>query len=526
MPVKVAVIGAGSIGFTRRLMRDILSVPELADTEFAFHDINKKNLDMIAQLARRDIEANGVPATLSTSTNRKRSLEGANYVLNTTRIGGLDAFQSDIDIPLKYGIDQCVGDTLCAGGIMYGQRNIPQVLAFCNDIAEVAASDVLFLNYANPMAMNTWAATKFGGIDTIGLCHGVQGGHAQICQVIELLVNKGRKKTSRGYRTVTKKEVDIICAGINHQTWYVQVLFDGQDWTGRLLEGFEKHPVFHRTEKVRIDMLRRFGYYTTESNGHVSEYVPWYRKRPKEIRKWIDLSRSWIDGETGGYLRVCTEGRNWFETDFPNWLKEDPPVFDPGTRSEEHGSWIIEARETGRTYRGHFNVVNDGCITNLPDDAIIETPGYVDRNGLSIPKVGDLPLACAAICNNSIQVQRLAVEAAVHGDVELLKQAMMLDPLTSAVCDPPEIWQMTDEMLIEQARWLPQYRRSIPAARKRLASEKRLGTSKTKGAARLQTKTTAQLRRDKAAARSNADAADKGNMMSKPKKSARRSAAG
>ena len=295
MPIKVAVIGAGSIGFTLRLMRDILSVPELADTEFAFHDINRRNLDMIARLARRDIKANRLPAKLTTSTNRRRALEGSDYVLNTTRIGGLEAFQRDIDIPLKYGIDQCVGDTLCAGGIMYGQRNIPQVLAFCDDMAAVAADDVLFLNYANPMAMNTWAAIEYGGIDTISLCHGVQGGHAQICQVIEQLVK----------RPVTKKDVDIICAGINHQTWYVQVLYLGQDWTGRLLEGFEQHPVFSRTEKVRIDMLRRFGYYTTESNGHVSEYVPWYRKRTRQIRRWIDLS-SWIHGETGGYLRVCT----------------------------------------------------------------------------------------------------------------------------------------------------------------------------------------------------------------------------
>ena len=287
MPIKVAVIGAGSIGFTRRLMRDILSVPELADSEFAFHDLNKHNLDMIAQLAARDIEANALPAKLSATTNRRRALDGADYVLNTTRIGGLKAFAHDIDIPLKYGIDQCVGDTLCAGGIMYGQRNIPQVLAFCKDIREVAANDALFLNYANPMAMNTWAALEYGGVNTVGLCHGVQGGHGQICQVIELLVNKGKKPGSRNYKTVSKKDVDIVASGINHQTWYVSVQYEGEDWTERLLEGFERHPRFSETEKVRIDMLRRFGYYSTESNGHLSEYVPWYRKRPREIRRWI-----------------------------------------------------------------------------------------------------------------------------------------------------------------------------------------------------------------------------------------------
>jgi alpha-galactosidase len=146
MSIKVAIIGAGSIGFTRRLMGDILMVPELRDTEFAFHDINPNNLDMISQLARRDIKANNLPAKLTTSEARRDALEGADYVLNTTRIGGLDAFQLDIDIPLKYGVDQCVGNTLCAGGIMYGQRNIPQVLGFCKDISEVGASNVMFLN--------------------------------------------------------------------------------------------------------------------------------------------------------------------------------------------------------------------------------------------------------------------------------------------------------------------------------------------------------------------------------------------
>ena len=512
MAVKVAVIGAGSIGFTRRLMKDILSVPELQDTEFAFHDINKQNLDMITQLAKRDIAANNVPATIIMALNRRKALEGADYVLNLTRIGGLEAFALDIDLPLKYGVDQCVGDTLCAGGIMYGQRNIPQILSFCKDIREVAASDALFLNYSNPMAMNTWAGLSYGGVNMVGLCHGVQGGHHQIVKVIELLINKGKKPDSKGYKTVAKKDVDIIAAGINHQTWYVQVQYKGEDWTGRLLEGFEKHPTFQTTEKVRIDMMRRFGYYSTESNGHLSEYVPWYRKRTDEITRWISLDTSWIHGETGGYLRVCTEGRNWFKTDFPNWMKAAPPEFKYETRSEEHGSWIIEALETGRVYRGHFNVRNNGAITNLSDDAIVEVPGYIDKNGIGIPQVGDLPLGCAAVCNASINVQRMAVEAAVHGDATLLKQAFMMDPLVGAVCDPPEIWQMVDEMLVAQAEWLPQYKKEIPKANKRLLSEKRLGTRSTKGAARLKTKTIAEMKKNAAQARKNADAADKAGM--------------
>jgi len=465
--IKLAVIGAGSMVFTRKLVGDILSVPEFEGTVFSLTDINRRNLEMVAKLVKRDIKANNLPARVLTSTNRRRALEGADYVLNLTRIGGLEAFKLDVEIPLRYGVDQCVGDTLCAGGIMYGQRNVPQVLAFCRDIREVAGPGALLLNYANPNAMNTWAAAHHGGVRVLGLCHGVQHGHNMIARVIELLVNRGRKPGSKRYRRVTAGEVDIICAGINHQTWYVQVRYDGQDWTGRLLQGFEKHEQFSRTEKVRIDMLRRFGYFSTESNGHLSEYLPWYRKRPKEIRRWIDLHSGWIHGETGGYLRVCTEGRNWFSTDFPRWMQAPPQQFTPQNRSNEHGSYIIEGLETGRVYRGHFNVVNSGCIANLPDDAVVEVPGYVDRNGVNIPRVGDLPLGCAAVCNASISVQRLAVEAAVRGDATLLKQAMMMDPLVGAVCDPPEISQMTDEMLVAQLRWLPQYRKEIRAARRR-----------------------------------------------------------
>ncbi len=292
-----------------------------------------------------------------------------------------------------------------------------------------------------------------------------------------------------------------------------QIKAHGVDRTGDLLEAFEKHPEFSRTEKVRIDMLRRFGYYSTESNGHLSEYVAWYRKRPDEIRDWIDLG-SWINGETGGYLRVCTEGRNWFETEFPQWMKDPARPYTAEKRSEEHGSYIIEGLETGRLYRGHFNVVNNGTITNLPDDAIVEVPGYVDAHGVNIPKVGDLPLGCAAICNASITVQRMSVLAAVNGDDTLLRQAMMMDPLVGAVCNPPEIWQMVDELLVEQAQWLPQYGKAIALAKTRLDEGMAAGTLiATKvgyeGSARLKIKTVDEMRADRKAANKNAGETDK-----------------
>ena len=499
MAFRIAFIGAGSIGFTRGLLRDLLSVPEFHGIEVAFTDINASNLEMVRALCQRDIDDNGLRIRIEATTDRRQALKGANYVICTIRVGGLEAFATDIDIPLQYGVDQCVGDTLSAGGIMYGQRGIAAMLDICKDIREVADQNVLLLNYANPMAMLTWACNKYGGVRTVGLCHGVQGGHWQIAEAFGL----------------KKEEVDIVCAGINHQTWYVQIRHKGEDLTGKLLEAFEKHPDFSRTEKVRIDMLRRFGYYSTESNGHLSEYVPWYRKRLEDIEQWIDLG-SWINGETGGYLRVCTEGRNWFETDFPNWMKEPALVYASENRSEEHGSYIIEGLETGRVYRGHFNVVNRGTIANLPDDAIIEAPGYVDRNGISMPRVGELPLGPAAVCNVSISVQRLAVEAAVRGDDKLLRQAFMMDPLVGAVCDPNEIWQMVDEMLVAGERWLPQYGAAIAEAKARLAAGKRVPTREGyRGAARLHVKTVGEMQQDREAATKNAGEADKGKERAK-----------
>jgi alpha-galactosidase len=510
--ITIAMVGAGSIGFTRRLVRDILAVPELADTQFRFTDISKRNLDMVSRLCRRDIAANGLPAKVISTTDRRRAIAGADYIICTIRQGGLEAFKLDIDIPLGYGIDQCVGDTLCAGGIMYGQRTIPAMLEFCSDIRQLARPGALLLNYSNPMAMNTWACTRHGQVNTVGLCHGVQGAQWQIARALQQWARK--QGMIRPGQKIHRRDIDFVFAGINHQTWCIRAAWRGVDLLPMLLDLLGAVDEFRRTEKCRLDVLGRFGYYCTESNGHLSEYLPWYRKRAGQIMKWIDVGQDWIHGETGGYLRYCTEGRNWFETDFPRWMRQPPPRITARDRSEEHGSYIIEALETGRVYRGHFNVVNRGIITNLPDGCIVEVPGYADRNGISIPVVGDLPLACAATCAASVRVQEMSVEAAVRGDVTLLKQAMLHDPLTAAVCDPEEIWQLADDMLIAQARWLPQYRSHIPAARRRLAEARGNGTRvkllQTEGVARLRARTAAELAAGRCQADVDAAVADGG----------------
>jgi alpha-galactosidase len=478
---KIAIIGAGSVGFTRTLVRDILCVPELQDVEFALTDINEHNLAMVTQILERVVAVNRLPTRISATTDRRAGLSGARYVINCARVGGLEAFADDIRIPLQYGVDQCVGDTICAGGILYGQRSISAILDFCQDIREVAEPGAQMLNYANPMAMNTWAAIDYGGVETIGLCHGVQHGWRQIAEALGA-ENPG--------------DVEYICAGINHQTWYIDLRYKGRRVTkDELVAAYEGHPVLSRQEKVRIDVLKRFGVYSTESNGHLSEYLPWYRKRPEEIARWIDMSE-WIHGETGGYLRVCMEGRNWFEEEFPRFLSDAEMPIDPARRTTEHASYIIEALETGRPYRGHFNVKNKGLITNLPQDAIVESTGFADRFGLNMVAGLTLPDACAAPCVASINVQRMAVKAAVTGDVDLLKLAVLNDPLVGAICTPDEVWQMVDELLVAQALWLPQYAGAIDAAKTRLAG-KQVPKRDWQGAAPLPVRSIEELREER-----------------------------
>ena len=482
MTFKITIIGAGSVGFTKKLVQDILKVPEFTGVEIALTDISAHNLDMIAQIIRRIVSVNNLPATVTATTDRREALAGARYVMNCVRIGGLEAFADDIRIPLKYGVDQCVGDTICAGGLLYAQRGIMAMMEFCKDIREVCEPEALLLNYANPMAMMTWAVVEHGGVRSVGLCHGVQNGHRQISRALG----------------VPMAEVDIVCSGINHQTWYLDIRHNGRK-VGKeeLVAAFEAHPVFSKQEKVRIDVLKRFGFYSTESNGHLSEYLPWYRKRPDQILDWISTDE-WIHGETGGYLRYSTENRNWFEEDFPKFLEEAGGSLADYERTDEHASHILEALETGRTYRGHFNVRNGGVIRNLAEDCIIESPGFVDRFGINMVEGIILPDACAATCSASVNVQRMGMRAAMTGDLDLLKQAVLHDPLVGAICTPEEVWQMVDEMVVAQAQWLPQYAAAVPGAVERLKVPK-VKTRDWAGAARLEVRTVTQLRDAKAA---------------------------
>lgn len=438
--IKIAVIGAGSVGFTGRLFMDIVASPALQDTEFRFMDISKEAVEMAAALCRKMVEGKGVSAKIITTTDRKEALRGADYVISTVRVGGLDAMAYDVEIPLKYGVDQCVGDTLGPGGIFYAQRTIPVLLDIARDMREVCP-DALFANYSNPMAMNSWAVRREGGVRYVGLCHGVQHGAHQIAMALG----------------VPEGELEYICAGINHQTWFIKVTHKGIELTDRVLDGFKKNEELMKTEPLRIDVMERFGYYSTESNGHLSEYLPWYRKGSQEQKDRWYSHENWGGGETAGYLHACRERDKEYRENCPKWLSGELETIQFGDRSNEHISYIIEALETGRRYWGCFNVGNTGLITNLPDGCTVELPCIADSNGIQPTFVGDLPLQCAATCRASISVQEMAVEAALTGNRQLVKLAVLHDPLTAAVCTPDQVWAMCDEMFDALAPWLPQF---------------------------------------------------------------------
>ncbi len=423
---KVAMIGAGSVGFTRRLFMDILAVPELRDTEFRLMDISQENLDMSASLCRKMAQDNNLPAKVIATTDRREALADADYVICTIRVGGLEAFAHDIEIPLKYGVDQCVGDTLGPGGVFYALRTIPVLLDIAKDMRELCPN-ALLLNYSNPMAMNCWALRLAGGVRHVGLCHGVQGGAIQIAHALGIPV----------------EEMQYVCAGINHQTWFIKIWHNGVDLTGKLPSAFKSNAELMKHEPLRADVLERFGYYSTESNGHLSEYLPWYRKGSQEQKdRWCD-KEFWSGGDTGGYLRCCLESQDEYCRNYSKWLSGELDMIKLGDRSHEHGSYIIEE--------------NTGLITNLPDGCTVELPCIVDGTGIHPTFVGELPPQCAATCRASISVQELAVKAALNGDRQLVKLALLHDPLTGAVCTPDQVWKMADEMFEALAPWLPQF---------------------------------------------------------------------
>ncbi len=429
---KIAIIGAGSIIFCKTLIQDVLATKGLEDTEFALMAPSTKRTPQVERFVNRVIAENNLPAKVYVTTDRRDAVRDADYIIATFQVGGIKGFEYDYKIPLKYGVDQCIGDTLGPGGVFRALRSIPVMLDLAKDIEELSP-DAYLLNYVNPMAMVCWSLGKTK-VKFVGLCHGVQ-------TTLDLI---------SGYAEVPKDEIDFLCAGINHMAWFLKLEHKGKDLYPILREKFEK-PEYYVNEKVRGEVFRHFGYFMTESTGHLAEYVPYFRKNKKALELYCD--EPGFGGESGAYYYWCESvGEKYNEQDI---LAGESAKLPP--RSIEYGSYVIEAIETGRTFKLNGNVINGGMITNLPPDCCAEGPIYVDKLGLHKTVVGDLPPQCAALNLTNINVQRLAVEAAITGDPEHIVHACALDPLASAVLTLKEIRDMAGEMLETQKEWLPQF---------------------------------------------------------------------
>ena len=434
MSRKIAMIGAGSVVFCKTLMSDILATPALADSEFALMSPTESKLRRMEAFANRMIADNNLPAKAWATTSREDAIRDADFVVVMIQVGGFHAYGVDYEIPLKYGVDQCIGDTLGPGGVFRGQRHISVLVDIAKDMERLAKPGAVMLQYANPMAANCLALGRVSNVPFVGLCHGVQ-------TTLDLVA---------GYCNVPKAEIDFTCGGINHMDWFLTLAHKGRDLYPELRDMFER-PEYYKNEKVRGEVFRQFGYFMTESTGHLSEYVPWFRHRKDALALYCDEPA--FGGESGAYYK-------WGKAMAEKYEKVDPLQFETTAidgRSVEYCSYILEGIVTGNPFKFMGNVRNDGYISNLPQGCCVEVPTIADANGLHPQAIGNLPPQCAALCQTNINVQSLCADAALSGDPEHLVHALALDPLTAAVCTLREIREMTQEMLTELRPYLPQF---------------------------------------------------------------------
>jgi alpha-galactosidase len=432
---KIVIIGAGSHVFTKNLITDFLSYPELRGSTISLMDIDRERLGLATAFAERLVEQHGLETVVESTTDRREALEGADYVVLSIRVGGLEANRLDLEIPAKYGIIQGIGDTIGPGGVFYGLRHIPVILDICRDMEDLCP-EAWLLNYTNPMAMICWAVNDYSRVKNVGLCHSVQGTASELAR----------------YLGAPMEEVSYWVAGINHMAWFLELRWRGEDAYPLLRERLRDPAVYSGPEAhwagpdiVRVEMFKALGYFVTESSQHMSEYVPYFRKRPELLERFRLEYR--LDAMEG-----MLERRAKAEEEMRQMVSGDEPI--PIRRSREYCSYIIHSVETGTPRRVNVNVRNDGLITNLPGGCCVEVPCLVDRNGVHPCFVGDLPPQCAALNRTNINVQELGVLAAVEKDRELAFQAILLDPLTSSVLTIDETRSMVDEMFEAEAGYL------------------------------------------------------------------------
>lgn len=446
---KITFIGAGSVVFTRNLLRDVLSFPELAGSEVSLMDVDAQRLARISALADKMIGQERASLRESATTDRREALSGADYVVITIQVGGEDQWLADIEIPEKYGVSQCVGDTLGPGGIFRGLRHLAAFDGILTDIAAVCPQ-ALVLQYSNPMSILTWRV-GLAGLRVVGLCHSIQGTASMIADMCG----------------VPPGEISYSAAGINHQAWFLSLEHKRKDLYPAL-RALLDDPNAVASEPVRFELLRRFGYFVSESSGHASEYVPYFRKRPDLLERLVasfaapSTHSDWFGyGRTGGCVRSRIEsGSASYDASVAKQLSGEEPI--PMQRSDEYGARIIAASESGVPIRINGNVANTGLITNLPQGACVEVPCLVDASGVKPCVVGDLPPQLAALNRAAIGLQELTVQGHLTRDRELIRQAIALDPLTAAVCSLDEIWELADAMFASNEAWLPDFRERRP----------------------------------------------------------------
>jgi len=433
---KITIIGAGSGVFTRNLVRDILSYPELSGSTITLMDIDAVRLEYMRKALQRLIDQEKYPAQLEATVDRREALQGAHYVIVTIQVGGLKPYEHDIYIPIKYGVKQAVGDTIGPGGVFRALRTIPVLLDIARDIEELCP-DALLLNYVNPMAMNCWALNKATRVKNVGLCHSVQGTAEFLAGIID----------------VPPEAVSYLCAGINHMAWFLKFEVDGKDMYPVIRER-ASDPEIYTQDVTRFEILKHFGYFVTESSFHMSEYIPYFRKNDDWINR-IHKTHSWHKEHYNGmYLHCCLDAAKTLFEDLQKMA--EAPYVDP-KRSKEYCATIIHSKETNTPSVINGNIENTNLITNLPEGSCVEVPCLVDSNGIQPIHVGDLPPQLAALNRTNINVQELAVIGAFTGEREAVYHAIMMDPLTSAVLDLDETRKMVDEMFASQREWLPQF---------------------------------------------------------------------
>jgi len=437
---KIVFIGAGSLGFTRGLVRDLLTFPALRDAHIALVDINRERLDFARRACEKIIALGRYPARITATTERREALKGADAVLVTILCGRTSVWQHDILIPKKYGIDINVGDTRGPSGIFRALRTIPVMLEICRDMERLCPHAIL-LNYTNPMAMLCHAMQRRSFIKLSGLCHSVQGTAAMLARWVGL----------------KPQELDYVCAGINHLSWYLKLEHKGRDLYPKLRRVVQTDPKVYNAELVRNEMFLALGYYVTESSGHNSEYNWWFRKRPDLIRQYCTTSTNWNPGRHAYILNEYRRAEKTWKKGVRDWLKSEAPI--SLARGHEYAASIVNAYLGGELFTFNGNVENRGLVTNLPPGACVEVPVLASRRGFEPIAVGALPPSCAMLTALSAQIEMLAVEGALQGDPELVYQAVAHDPLTAAKLSLREARQMTAEMFRRNRPYLPQFKR-------------------------------------------------------------------